>query len=50
AKNNNYEVNYRNGLKEQGTGNPIDALKDKLSYYHIPRLINLPPFAGGAVG
>lgn len=50
AKNEDYEVSYRDGFKEQGKGNPVAILKEKLSYYHIPRLINLPPFAGGAVG
>lgn len=50
AKNEMYEILYRDGRKEEKIGNPVEALKEKLSSYHIPRLINLPPFAGGAVG
>lgn len=50
SKNQDTEVLYRDGRTEKEKGNPIENLKNRLATYRIPRLPNLPPFAGGAVG
>jgi anthranilate synthase component 1 len=44
------ELSYRTGESVRVTGNPLERLQEQLHRFHSPRLPDLPPFTGGAVG
>ena len=50
AKNNQIQLIYADGTKEEKVGNPLDVLQELLGQFKIKNVEGMPPLIGGAVG